>query len=119
MTIQDRINKLKSQIIKGMIIASPLLPVRGSAQTQQGFDEIKEKMPFLTGYDGITSLCYVLYAHRQIADRRTRVRLSLECEPASRRFNLSLRPTKKPPFQAVILLVGVTGFEPATSTSRT
>lgn len=43
MTIQNRINKLKSRLIKGMIIASPLLPVQGSAQTQQGFDEIKEK----------------------------------------------------------------------------
>jgi len=43
MTIQARINKLKSRLIKGMIIASPLLPVQGSAQTQQGFDEIKEK----------------------------------------------------------------------------
>lgn len=64
MTIQDRINKLKSQIIKGMIIASPLLPVQGNAQTQKGLDKIKEKMPFLTGYDGITSLHYELGAHR-------------------------------------------------------
>ncbi len=43
MTIRDRINKLKSRFIKGIIIASPLLPVQGNAQTKQNLDEMKEK----------------------------------------------------------------------------
>lgn len=43
-TIQDRIGNLKKKILKGIIVASPLLPMQGNAQIQHNSDETKEKI---------------------------------------------------------------------------
>lgn len=41
---QERIESLKKKIFKGIIIAAPLLPMRGNAQIQHNSDETKEKI---------------------------------------------------------------------------